>query len=650
MIMVFLVMVGSLIVVVTVLSGQNRSTSYGQIQRSVNIVKEELRARQLKLMEAAQQVSKVSGLGSRVRFASELKEQSSKEQSDATTSMLHDQYKELTIDLSQLAMTGNIWKIGIYNLMGNLLSFAAQKDGETYTFGYGLDVSSPSAFRLHDQRKGQEIRAVQWKEAKAFSDLHMVVNLGGEVPKKQKMSIEEMEKAVCLAVYVPLTANSFNKETNQMEERQTGCVLAVQKLDRELVQKLTLLTGMRINIFTKEGNLTDGDLPEYQKIGANSLVDEKAKPDQGKQEAKQSEIRLNGESYYQGIFPLYGEKGPVGIIASLLSSQTAWRNTWQMIKLLTLVYITCIILIIPLALFFSHSLSTPIHKAIRSLTNAADNLSATSSHVSSSSQQLAERTSQQAASLEETSSSLEELASMTKANADHARQVDHLSKEGSDYLKKASDSMKKLVGNMEETSSASVNVSKIVKSIDEIAFQTNLLALNAAVEAARAGEAGAGFAIVADEVRRLALRSAEASKNTQEMVTKIIAKIEAGAKLIQETDTKYRDAALKVHKVTELVGEISNASSEQTTGIERVNQAVADMDRATQDNAANAEESASAAVELGTQAELMEGVLEELIALVGTKGARINAEVPYSAETKDRLVSAIRDQPKEPAG
>jgi methyl-accepting chemotaxis protein len=336
-------------------------------------------------------------------------------------------------------------------------------------------------------------------------------------------------------------------------------------------------------------------------------------------------------------------------VAILLSSQAVWSNTWQMVRLLMLVYFICILFIIPFALFFSHSLNTPIQRVIRSLNDAAEKVSRASFLVSSSSQNLAEKTSQQAASLEETSSSLEEMASTTKENAGHAQQVDQLSKEGSAYLKDANNSMKNLIRNMEETSSASENVSKIIKSIDEIAFQTNLLALNAAVEAARAGGAGAGFAVVADEVRKLALRSAEASNNTQEMVKEIILKIEAGARLIKETDTKYRDAASKVHNVTELIGEISNASGEQTKGIERVNQAVAEMDRVTQDNAANAEESASAAVDLKTQAGRMEGILEELIALVGTKGAGGNGEEPPPIEMRETEASAIREQQKASA-
>jgi len=216
------------------------------------------------------------------------------------------------------------------------------------------------------------------------------------------------------------------------------------------------------------------------------------------------------------------------------------------------------------------------------------------------------------------------MASMTRQNADNAQQADRLSKESVDNLKDANVSMKSLIQSMQETSTASSNVAKIIKTIDEIAFQTNLLALNAAVEAARAGEAGAGFAVVADEVRNLARRSAEASGNTQGLIEDIIHKIEAESTLVQETDNRYRTVALSAQKVTELAEEISVASNQQASGIEQVNKAVAEMDKVVQQTAANAEESASASEQMSAQAEQMKGIVGNLVAIVegGEAGAR----------------------------
>ena len=173
---------------------------------------------------------------------------------------------------------------------------------------------------------------------------------------------------------------------------------------------------------------------------------------------------------------------------------------------------------------------------------------------------------------------------------------------------------------MAAISAASTETSKIIKTIDEIAFQTNLLALNAAVEAARAGEAGAGFAVVADEVRNLAMRAAEAAKSTAGLIEETVKKVKDGSGLVEKTGTAFSEVASGSSKVAELVAEIASASKEQAMGIEQVNTAVSEMDRVTQKNAANAEESASAAEELSAQAEHMKSFVGELVALVTGKG------------------------------
>jgi hypothetical protein len=186
-----------------------------------------------------------------------------------------------------------------------------------------------------------------------------------------------------------------------------------------------------------------------------------------------------------------------------------------------------------IALVFS--LMRPLRRVIEGIEGSADQVATASSQVSSASQQLAEGSSEQAASIEETSSSLEEMSSMTKQNADNADQANKLIAGTKDVVSLASQSMERLTNSMLEISKASEETSKIIKTIDEIAFQTNLLALNAAVEAARAGEAGAGFAVVADEVRNLAMRAADAAKNTADLIEGTVKKVKEGSTFVQKT-------------------------------------------------------------------------------------------------------------------
>ena len=255
--------------------------------------------------------------------------------------------------------------------------------------------------------------------------------------------------------------------------------------------------------------------------------------------------------------------------------------------------------------------------------DGTDQIVSASGQVASASQALAEAAAQQASSIEETSSSLEEMASMTGRNLEHSKEAMSLVGTSTEKLKEANGVMKSLIQSMENTSAASDDVAKIIKTIDEIAFQTNLLALNAAVEAARAGEAGAGFSVVAEEVRNLAMRSSEASLNTQELIMDVIKKIKEGTGLVERTDVCYREVAVNVQKVNDLMNEIVGASQEQAQGIEEINRATAEMDKVTQQNASNAEESASASEEMNAQAQQMKDVVAGLLALVGgTHGNR----------------------------
>ncbi|ADH84967.1 methyl-accepting chemotaxis protein [Desulfurivibrio alkaliphilus] len=276
--------------------------------------------------------------------------------------------------------------------------------------------------------------------------------------------------------------------------------------------------------------------------------------------------------------------------------------------------------------YFSSSIVCSISRLAKGLDDGALQISSSADQVAASGQELAEGASEQAAALEENSASLEEISAMTKQNADNAGQADALMREASAIVKRAEEAMAELTTAMQTINKSSEETSKIIKTIDEIAFQTNLLALNAAVEAARAGEAGAGFAVVADEVRNLAMRAAEASQNTASLIEDTVQRIQEGSQLVSKTNQAFVEVSTSTGKASGLVGEIAVASNEQANGINQLNTAMGEMDTVVQRTAANSEESAAAAEELSAMANQMKDYVRELSDLIA--GDRCHSQPP----------------------
>ncbi|MCB2187436.1 MAG: hypothetical protein KQJ78_13525 [Deltaproteobacteria bacterium] len=284
-----------------------------------------------------------------------------------------------------------------------------------------------------------------------------------------------------------------------------------------------------------------------------------------------------------------------------------------------------------LAFFLTRSLARPIKEVADTLGLASRQVGLAAGEVASAGQSLAQGAAEQAASVEETSASLEELAAMTRRNAEHAQEADRLMHEAGEVVREAGQSLQQVRAAMDALNQAGKETQRIIKSIDEIAFQTNLLALNAAVEAARAGEAGAGFAVVAEEVRNLALRAAEAAHTTAGLLEDNGRSLTTGARIVATTAEVFGKLESSTGRVGGLVAEIAGASREQSQGIEQISRAASLMDKATQGVAANAEESAAASEELSSQAEEMGHLVLRLARVVeggGGPNGRRAAQAP----------------------
>ena len=263
------------------------------------------------------------------------------------------------------------------------------------------------------------------------------------------------------------------------------------------------------------------------------------------------------------------------------------------------------------------SITKPLNTIIKGLHQGSEQIVVAAAQVSSAGSSLAQGSSEQASGIEETSASLEDMSSTTIKNADKANQANEFMEKVREVVNKANTSINELTASMQEINKASEETSKIIKTIDEIAFQTNLLALNAAVEAARAGEAGAGFAVVAEEVRNLAMRVAEAAKNTSELIEGTVKKIEQGSNLVTTSNKAFTEVAEIADKIGKLISEIATASNQQSQGIKEINKGMADMDKITQQNASTAEETSSSAEEMTSQSRIILELVNQLIQLTG---------------------------------
>jgi len=272
-------------------------------------------------------------------------------------------------------------------------------------------------------------------------------------------------------------------------------------------------------------------------------------------------------------------------------------------------------------LTIKRSITGPVVRVIAGVQEAANESARAAAQMAQSGAEVSNNAQEQAACIEETSASLEEISATTRQNADRAGEADRLMQTVRQTVERAARSMDDLNSSMTLISKSSQQVAGVLKNIDEIAFHTNILALNAAVEAARAGEAGAGFSVVADEVRSLAHRAAEAARNSSAIIDQTVEHVSKGVELVGQAHAAFQQVSVTIGNGSQIVSQIAASSDEQARGVSNIGQAVSRIEQLTQRNVANAQQTAEGASEMTTQVEGTRKYLDELVAVVGLRNA-----------------------------
>ncbi|QTA82296.1 Methyl-accepting chemotaxis protein signailing domain-containing protein [Desulfonema limicola] len=596
-------MVLSAIITAAAVHRQNRQAAYDYTKKTLNIIDYALKDVERKTLSEARWVIQSADIGNKIKFINLF---------NNNLEAARDVFEEIILQLFSIAAANKLSKICVYNTESELLAFV-KKEKDDFAAGYCFKENNKTIFKISHLKISEKTNFYSWKETghPGFDASFKYENMS----ETEMIKYVPFEQGIGIHAAVLVKTGYYEEDYKKSTLKPAGFVVAVRNIEKDFISLLQQFTGTDINLFSSKG-LCLGTLPEFKELNNNLAYLEHIQNDNGKT-IFFDKLHIKNNHYIAGIMPFQEKNYTSGAVVSLYSFEAAWESTKKMGKLLIMVSFLCIPLAVIFASLLFKSVIRPVNKQINVLRKGANQLALWSRKLSSESIEMTDNISQLVSSIIKTSTSINKIEKMTSENAENTDKVEKLMKETRDIVIDADKYMDELALNMNNISCASDETFKIVKAIDEISFQTNLLALNASIEAARAGDAGAGFAVVALEVRKLAMQTYEASQNTGLQIQETVSGLKNVVKMVDIANNHFKRVEKRASGVLRLLTETADAYEEQVKSITKINSARAEMDIMAKDNAEKLNTSSIRAEKMQIQAQKMKTAVDDLMDIFG---------------------------------